>query len=428
MKMPSAALLESGLVFFVVSVIYIASPSWNAADSHFILPTALSMIRHGDANIDEYHDRFQEASWAVYHERNHDWDLYPIGTPLMVVPAVWMWDRMLAMQGRDLEALLQHSYPYFAEEVLASLFTALAASLLFWYSRDRLSLPRAVLLTGLFAFGTSAYSTASRGLWQHGPSMLMIMLAVVLYDRFEVTRWSSLLVGIVAGYSWAVRPSNLLLLIGFAVLYALDRRSNLVLYLAGSALGAVPMFWYNLSAFGTWSSYYYRLLQGTAWHSHFNWMSVFGTLISPSRGLFVFCPCMLWLAVRATKYFRERYPLSKLELMLAGVGLIWWGGVTQMPNWWGGGSFGPRMLCELMLCVMVLLIPLVQELSLTNSRRFQLMTVGFVMAGTLGVAIHFRGAVSQPVTTWVQYPTNLDKTPQRLWNWKDPQFLRGMGR
>jgi hypothetical protein len=66
-----------------------------------------------------------------------------------------------------------HSAASVLELIFASLVTAAAAALLFYYVRGRLSLPKSLLLAGLFAFGTSAYSTASRGLWQHGPSMLL---------------------------------------------------------------------------------------------------------------------------------------------------------------------------------------------------------------------------------------------------------------
>jgi hypothetical protein len=98
-----------------------------------------------------------------------------------------------------------------------------------------------------------------------------------------------------------------------------------------------------------------------------------------------------------------------------------------MPNWWGGGSFGPRLLSEVMLCSVILLIPVVQELSLQDGWVLQLIATGFVLTGALSVAIHLRGAVAQPATMWLQYPVNLDDAPYRLWNWHDPQFLRGMG-
>ena len=100
-----------------------------------------------------------------------------------------------------------------------------------------------------------------------------------------------------------------------------------------------------------------------------------------------------------------------------------------MSSWWGGGSFGPRLLCEVMLCAVILLIPVVQELSLTDSRLLQVITAGFVVAATLGIAVHFRGATARPAAlVWLLQPVNVDTAPQRLWDWHDPQFLRGMGR
>src|SRR5208283_2153035 len=98
---------------------------------------------------------------------------------------------------------------------------------------------------------------------------------------------------------------------------------------------------------------------------------------------FVFCPFMLWLVrlvLRAVKYFRVRHPLSKLEVMLAVLRVAWWVGVTRMSNWWGG-SLGPRLLCELMLCAVVLLIPVVRELSLTNGQRASLWRPALLLRG-----------------------------------------------
>ena len=81
--------------------------------------------------------------------------------------------------------------------------------------------------------------------------------------------------------------------------------------------------------------------------------------------------------------------------MLAAVGCLWWAGVARMLNWWGGGSFGPRMLSETMLLGAVLLIPVVEDLSLEGGRLPRLATAGFVMAGALAIGIHLRGAVAQ---------------------------------
>jgi hypothetical protein len=244
--------------FFTVLAIYLISPVIISSDSHFVLPTALSIVRHGDANIDEYHRQFPDAPWAMRNQNGHYWNVYPIGVPFLVVPMTWIADRIDTVFGKDLEASATQKSPFFLELVFASLITAGAAVLLFYHVRCRLSLPRSLLLGFFFALGTSAYSFASRGLWQHA-SMLLLTAAILLYDRLAIwgARGAGLL-GIVVGYSYAVRPSNLAAIAGFAVLLAVTARRLLVPYLAGAALGVMPLFAFHLTAYGTWSSYYYE--------------------------------------------------------------------------------------------------------------------------------------------------------------------------
>jgi len=46
----------------------------------------------------------------------------------------------------------------------------------------------------------------------------------------------------------------------------------------------------------------------------------------------------------------------------------------------------------------------------------------------LGVSgfIHSRGARTMDVYLWNVSPANVDQNPARLWDWSDPQFLRGL--
>jgi len=172
-----------------------------------------------------------------------EWNVYPIGIPFLVVPLTWMADKIAAAFGIDLEAAAVRKSPLLLELLFASLITAAAAALLFWYLRQRLSLRRSLLLGALFALGTSAYSSASRGLWQHGPSMLLLVSAVIVYERLDKWRWpGAVFLGFCAGYSYAVRPANLIVALGFAALLLPTARRRLMPYVCGVVLGVVPLF------------------------------------------------------------------------------------------------------------------------------------------------------------------------------------------
>src|SRR5262245_66352184 len=69
------------------------------------------------------------------------------------------------------------------EKVAASVFVAASVTLLY-YCIAGIADPRtAVLLALIYAFGTSSFSISSQGLWQHGPSQLLIVTSLYFLMR-----------------------------------------------------------------------------------------------------------------------------------------------------------------------------------------------------------------------------------------------------
>lgn len=421
--------LEAALFFVFVFVIYLVSPIVISSDSRFVVPTDLSILRHGDADIDEYRHRFNEAPWAIRTENGHDWSVYPVGVPFLSLPWVWLIDKSKRLRGLDFEAEALRGAPLFEELIVASFFTAIAATLLFLIARKRLTLPRTLLLASAFAFGTSAYSSASRGLMQHGPAMLLLAAAVLLFQRLpDWGTLGALSLGAVAGFSYGVRPSNLIVVIGFAFLVAVTSRARLVPYLLGTALGVLPMVVFNKIVFGTWTSHYYRMIQESVRFGLPPVKPALAVLISPSRGLFIFSPFLLIVFARLLPSFLRRKRPSLLETVLVVFCVAWWVGVSRFPWWWGGGSYGPRLFSETALWLVILMIPLVEEMSLVESFGQRLLATVFVVTLTVSVAIHLRAAMFWPVWEWNNTPISVDQSPERVWDWRDPQFLRGFGK
>jgi hypothetical protein len=314
------------------------------------------------------------------------------------------------------------------ELLLASVIAAATAALMFYYLRKRLPASKALLLVGLFAFGTSMYSSASRALWQHGPAALIFMLALLTYDRLPSWKHTGgFLLGLLTGYSYTIRPSNGILIFVFAVLVWLSRRWLVVPYFAGAALPISILLMFHLSAFGSVMSPYYRLTQGLPSLQLPFWPLV-GLLFAPSRGLFVFSPFLLFAALRFWPSRLKGSPLTALEYGLAVITIAYYIGAAKWPLWWGGGSFGPRLLCEVVPCLTVLLIPVVRDLSLDPGvdGRGRLLFALFVISGALSVGIHLRGACDERVHLWNGDPIGIDQAPERVWQWGDPQFLRGL--
>jgi hypothetical protein len=419
--------LEASLFFLFVYVVYVVSPIVASGDSRFVIPTVVSILRRGDANIDEYSHQFKEAPWAIRTENGQHWNVYPIGVPLLSLPWVWLLDQTNRLRGIDFEASVLGRAPLFEELLIASLFTAAAAALLFLIARKRLSMPRALLLGSAFAFGTSAYSSASRGLCQHGPSMMLLAAAVLLFQKLP--DWQSpgaMVLGAVAGFSYAVRPTNLIVPLGFGCLVAIRHRARLAPYLVGALAGVLPMLLFNHIAFGTWMNHYYRMLQTSVTIGLPPVKPALAVLVSPSRGLFVFSPFLLLVFARLLPPVLRRKPPSALEILLAVSCLVWWVGVSKWPWWWGGGSYGPRLFSETALYLVILMIPLIEEMSLAESAGRRLLAVAFAATFTLSVGIHFRAATVYAPWDWNNTPVSVDQSPERVWDWRDPQFLRAL--
>jgi hypothetical protein len=41
----------------------------------------------------------------------------------------------------------------------------------------------------------------------------------------------------------------------------------------------------------------------------------------------------------------------------------------------------------------------------------------------LSIGINGRGAISEATAMWNVRPVSVDEHPERLWDWRDPQFL-----
>lgn len=211
------------------------------------------------------------------------------------------------------------------------------------------------------------------------------------------------------------RPSNAVLAapLGWYVLQQYPfARSRFLLF------GAIPllaMLLYSLSMLGS----VLALGQGQRMRlGDHPFEGLAGVLFSPARGLFVFSPILLvgLLAVpRAiSREFREPL-LRPLILGTAGVIVVH----ASWAVWWGGHSFGYRLLSEALPCLIILLA-IAWEHTI-RARRWLVaasgvLLVASVYANALGALVAPCGFDSQP--------NFIDYHPARLWNVVDTELLR----
>src|SRR4029079_13054135 len=93
----------------------------------------------------------------------------------------------------------------------------------FLIAAREVSVPAAVVVAAIAALGTPAWSTASRSLWQHGPSMLLLALALLAQLRGGRLFWAGLLLAA----AYVVRPTNAIPLATAAAWVIVSRRREL---------------------------------------------------------------------------------------------------------------------------------------------------------------------------------------------------------
>jgi type IV secretory pathway VirB3-like protein len=406
-----------------------------------LLPARI--VRHFDFVLDEFAPLLNEPSpdgrstireqvaWTLAIRRvdGHLRSSYPVGGPILAVPVY----AIPALAG-----WLRTFDDYrIAGKVAASLFVALSAGFVYLALRRIVAHRAAIGFALLYALGTSTWATASQAMWQHGPALLCLSVALWSALRLEETddgRFAAL--GSAASAMAVVcRPQDALA--AFAIsLYAglrylpakgaasIARRAALSV-LPAAAIG-ICLVLYNLRAFGTVYGGYEALYQSPA-HGFrgITAQTVFtlplmeglsGLLVSAGKGLVFYTPVAFVAFVALPVLALARGAWLARCLLIWVVGTLYFLGKNRL--WWGGTSYGPRYLTELSLPIVVTLA-MVWE----RARDHRLARVAGGVLAAFGVAVQALGAFTWECG-WHTRPGWLDYRLERVWDYDDTEVGR----
>jgi hypothetical protein len=306
--------------------------------------------------------------------------------------------------------------------VVASFFVALTAAVLYMIGRRQLSTLSAVALAMIFAFCTPAWSTASRALWQHGPSMLMLATALLLVLHAREYPAAIQFVSLPLALAYVIRPTNSIAVALFSAYVLVSHRRFFMRYLLWSLVIVVPFLAFNWNVYGALLSPYYRPQRvGT---SPYFAEALAGNMISPARGLLVFSPVFFCSFVGAWLKIR-RHALERIQYVLVAVIVLHWLLIASFKHWYGGHSFGPRLFSDMTPFLVYFLIPVLQMIASRAARHARPLAAALLGLSAISFAIHAHGATDSATWDWNGIPTNVDAQPERIWDWRDLQFLRG---
>ena len=405
------------LVTVAAFAVFYASPVRLETDSFWVVFTARSLVAHGDVNLDEYHEIVERGTgFQVERFEGHVYYEAPLATSLAAVPFVAI---ASIVDGSGLDQRLADAHAQPLDGVIAALLAAITTGLGFLVF-SQLTSRRwiALVSTATFALGTQVWSTASRTLWMHGPSLLCLMVALLLALRVRRTGTGQLTLGVVLGLAYFVRPTNVVPLVVFAIWVALRGRRPLLRFSCGAAGVLATFLLVDLAFYGQAVQPYFHASRVAL--SATTVEALLGNLVSPSRGLFTFVPVSV-VCIYGFVLKRRAGDLGSLDVAVAASAIAYWLLVSTFPSWWAGWAYGPRFLTDIAPFVVWFLPPVVARVAVT--RRALL---GGIVACTLvaSIAIQARGALAPSTEEWNWQPTDVSVDRARLWDWSDPQFLR----
>jgi hypothetical protein len=264
------------------------------------------------------------------------------------------------------------------------------------------------------------YAPAGYALRTHG-DRTYTMYPIGASRRASLIQYSSLPLAL----SFVIRPTAGIPIAVFTAYVLICYRPWFWRYALWAACIAIPWIAYNIL---TWESilppYYLLLASGStpAAQPAFG-EALIGNLFSPARGLFIFSPvlllaiCGFWLAMRIRD---ER----ALHMAFGIIVVLHWLLVSHFSPWWGGYSFGPRIMSD-MLPFLAYFVAFTLQWCLAGRSRAHIAAIaGIAGLAAVSIFIHAQGALRWPPHVWNAFPSDIDTHPARLWDWKDLQFMR----
>lgn len=421
-----AAILAA--IFLGTFLVHAASPVLTSTDSAWTFHVAASLMQSHDVNLDEYRSIIDlQLDYRMRLIDGHIYSYYPVATPLLVSPAVWVINLIYPLtHTTDFYTYLAEHGPdertARLEKLIASGIVALAACVIYLIARRQLPVLGALTIALIFGFATSMWSTASRALWQHGPSVLFLAIALFLTLLADTHPYLLLPVGAVLAFGYLIRPTNSLSVLMFGLYFLVNQRNRVWLYVVGVVAIMVPYAISNWLAYtNLFPPYSYQLFERLATPGIFG-EALVGTLFSPSRGLFVFTPLFLFSAYGVYLKARNQVLSFKtIDLYIVVVILLHWIITSLFEDWGGAWSIGPRYFVDMIAFLTYFLIPIVQQWLASGV----VARAAFVIAVIFSMAVQAHCSTSIDPWMWNGKPEALVQAPQRKWDWGDIQFLRG---
>jgi hypothetical protein len=383
------------------------------SDPRATLVAAQVALTHGTLALDSLGtEKLRDYDYVLTRANGHFYSRFPLGSTIAALPAA----ALATAAGLDLSL-------YENERLIQVLLAAGIAvgNVLLLTAIARLWLtPRNALVTAAAMwFGTSFASTEATALWSHDFASLFGLIAIFASLRADKSGSAppGYGIGLALFAAYLCRPTLSLLVPFLLVFVFLVARREALKAAAVVAFGLALFMAWSLRTFGKPFPEYYgpERLAGSDYL-----VAVVGNLVSPSRGLLVFSPILL-LPLFFLRDVTIALKASPKLLLIAGAWpLAHFLLVSRLHHWWGGYSFGPRFMTDLLPGLFLLLCLCVRG---ALERKSRLLWPVFGVLTAVSCAINTgQGLYNHAPKAWNAEP-NIDEHPELVFDWRYPQFL-----
>ncbi len=310
-------------IFAVALLVFWFSPVHQITDSNYSMLLSESLIKHHSFALDNYKiPRFSPR----YHDNTykngemyqlelvgpHLYYYFPPGSSVLSLPHVAVMN-VTGISAANSDGTYSPDGEGIIETTLAAILMAALAAIFYWMARLVLPINWSVVLALAGAFATQVWSTASRALWSDtwGILLLGIVVWMLLLQEAKRRQWNPILLATLLAWSYFVRPTNVISIAAITTWVFWFHRSTFVKYAVAGAL------WFTVFVGYSWYNFHqvlpkYFLLNRLRFGS---FAAAFaGNLISPSRGLLIFVPGLIFISYLLVRN-RARIPLKRLTIL-----------------------------------------------------------------------------------------------------------------
>jgi hypothetical protein len=399
---------ENSLLLVLCGVLILYTANYRTLGASDTVPARhipLSILREGNFDLDEfsYLHKTPEMKGMTFTGQ-HYVSSYPIGAAIFALP-FYVVSAIGKMPG--------NSWFTLELEKFAASFIVLASVIIFYFTLIRfVNRSAALIISIIYALATSSFSVSSQALWQHGPSQLSLTTALYCLVRgSKEPIWTSF-AGFPAAFAVMCRPTDALLVapIGLYVLFHQPRQFPRFM------LCAIPpilfQLVYNNRYFDNPFRTQFEVAQKDFWSTPI-FEGLANILFSPSRGLFIYSPILIFAIIGMILSWRKSGTLLLRYLSVGVVANVLL--YSKFFCWWGGYTYGPRLLADI---TPILCLFLIETKSLFTKSIFK---IAFLILAAFSITAHAIGSYADHMRWNADVDINLH--PEVGWYWTDNQLV-----